>query len=61
MKVYNGKKYFELSRRYFTYDDKYFKEAITTIIITEFYGVIKITLLKIYPLKYYAEKERVIK
>jgi hypothetical protein len=54
--IINNKKHFELSCRYLIYDDKYFKEAITTIIITEFYGVIKITLLEVYPLKHYAEK-----
>jgi hypothetical protein len=46
----NNKKYFELSYRYLTHDDKCFREATTTIIITEFHGVMKITLLKVYPL-----------
>jgi hypothetical protein len=54
--IFNDKKHFELSCRYFTHDNKCFKEAITTTIITEFYGVIKITLLEVYSLEYYAEK-----
>jgi hypothetical protein len=61
VKVYSGKTYFELTYRYFIYDGKCFKEAITTTRITKFYGVIKITLLGVYPLKYYAEKKSVIK
>lgn len=54
--IFNGKKYFELSCRYLTHDGKYFGKAIIITIITEFYGVMKITLLRVYPLKYYAEK-----
>jgi hypothetical protein len=61
VKVYNGKTYFKLTYRYFTYDGKCFKEAIIITRITEFYGVIKITLLGVYSLKYYIEKESVIK
>jgi hypothetical protein len=56
MKAFNNKKYFKLSCRYLTYDGKCFKEAIIIIIITEFYGVIKITLLEVYPLKHHLEK-----
>jgi hypothetical protein len=54
--IFNSKKHFELSCRYLTHDGKYFREAITTTIITEFHGVIKITLLGVYPLKYHVEK-----
>ena len=54
--IFNSKKYFKLNYRYFIYDSKYFKEIITIIIITEFYSVIKIMLLKIYSFKYYIKK-----
>jgi hypothetical protein len=57
----NDKKYFELSYRYLTHDNKCFREAIIIIMITEFHGVIKITLLGVYPLKHYAKKQRIIK
>jgi hypothetical protein len=56
VKAFNNKKYFKLSYRYLTYDGKCFRETTTIIIITEFYGVIKITLLEVYLLKYHLEK-----
>jgi hypothetical protein len=56
VKTFNNKTYFKLSCRYLTYDDKCFREATITTIIKEFHGVMKIILLKVYPLKHYAEK-----
>jgi hypothetical protein len=57
MKIFNNnKKYFKLNCRYLTHDGKYFRETIITIKILEFQDVIKIILLKIYPLEYYVEK-----
>jgi hypothetical protein len=61
VKAFNSKKYFELSYRYLTHDDKCFREATIIIMITEFYGVIKITLLGVYSLKHHPEKQRIIK
>jgi hypothetical protein len=60
VKVYNYKTYFELSCRYLTHDGKCFGEAIITTMIAEFHGVMKVTLLGVYPLEYYADKESVI-
>ena len=57
----NGKKHFELSCRYLTYDGKCFGKATTTTRITEFHGVVKIILLGVYPLEYNAEKKSVTK
>jgi hypothetical protein len=59
VKAFNGKKYFELSCRYLTHDGKCFREAITTTMIAEFYGVMKITSLGVYPLKHHPEKQRI--
>jgi|SRR6266536_2054109 len=61
MKIYDGKKYLELSCRYLTHDGKCFGEAAATTKILEFLDVIKITSLRIYPLEYDAERERIIK
>jgi hypothetical protein len=61
MKANNNKNYFELNYRYLTHDGKCFREAMTITLIKEFHGVIKITLLGVYPLKYYADKESIIK
>jgi hypothetical protein len=54
--TFNSKKYLKLSYRYLTYDGKCFRKAIITVIITEFHGVIKITLLEVYPFKHHAKK-----
>jgi hypothetical protein len=61
MKIYDSKKYFELSYRYLTYDKKYFGETAVTIKILEFLGVKKIILLGIYSFKYHVEKKGIIK
>ncbi len=61
VKVYDHKTYFELSCRYLTHDGKCFGEAIITTMIAEFHGVMKITLLGVYPLEYHADKESVTK
>jgi hypothetical protein len=60
MKIYDGKKYFELSCRYLTYDGKCFGEAAATIKILEFLGVKKITLLGVYPLEYHTERKGIV-
>jgi hypothetical protein len=54
--IFNNKKHFKLNYHYFIYNNKYFKEIIITIIITEFYNIIKIILLEIYFFKHYAKK-----
>lgn len=60
MKIYDGKKYFELSCRYLTHDGKCFGEAAATTKISEFLGVMKITSLGVYPLEYHAERKRIV-
>jgi hypothetical protein len=47
---------FQLSCHYLTYDGICFGEALVTAEIQEFQGVMKITLLGVYPLKYHVEK-----
>lgn len=59
VKVRNHETYFELSCRYLTHDGKRFGEAPITTMIAEFHGVMKITLLGVYPLEYHADKESV--
>jgi hypothetical protein len=61
VKVDDGQTYFELNCRYLTHDGKCFREAPITTRIAEFHGVIKITLLGVYPLEYHADKESVTK
>jgi hypothetical protein len=46
--------------RYLIYDGKLFEKTVVTTKISEFDGVIKITLLGIYSLKYHAEKQDII-
>jgi hypothetical protein len=60
VKTYNEKKYFELNCRYLTQDGKYFEKAIITTKIQKFQNVMKITSLKIYPLKYHPKKQRIV-
>lgn len=61
VKAFNGKNYFKLSCRYLTHDGKCFREVTTITMITEFHGVMKITLLGVYPFKHHPEKQRIIK
>jgi hypothetical protein len=56
IKIYDGKKYFEMNYRYFIYDGKLFEETVITTKISEFDDIMKIILLNIYFLEYYVEK-----
>jgi hypothetical protein len=61
IKINDDKTYLKLSCRYLTHDEKCFEETATTTKISKFLGVKKITSLKVYPLKYHAERERIVK
>jgi len=58
-KTFDNRKWFEMNCRYLTHDGKSFGEATAATRISEFYGVIKITSLGVYPLKYHAEKDKI--
>jgi hypothetical protein len=59
-KTFNGKTCFELSCHYLTNDGKCFGEALVTVEIQKFQGVMKIPSLGVYPLEYHADKQKVI-
>jgi len=59
-KTFNGKTCFELSCHCLTNDGKCFGEALVTVQIQKFQGVMKIPSLGVYPLEYHADKQKVV-